>query len=281
VVLLEEHIFDAREINDGLSGGLWSQFKAKEFEFVDKISELDTIKMQEMDFLIHKAWVDGERFPNVKYHLLLGGELLEVDNGTIKEKLGERILKYAEETSKLPFNVVFEKSFKNGSVQLKYDPSSDQSFAIKIAKEMYTGENDLEVYLKNLPMESPKNLDSAQNMVTNTILPIKDSALIRSFEKDGSVFIENAEVVDINYRSDRFQEHETFFYLVKAKDGMVSDGQKDGRTEPFEFINFKISESLCEKSQLQIGEKVSFKGKITTHRKLGFILQNIRKLDKS
>ena len=271
----------SEQINDDLERGLWSQFKAETFAFYDRVPDPKKIVIDEGDFLIHKAWIENERFPSVRYHLFLADELLEVENTTIKDHLAKLTLKYAKEKNKLPFGVVYEKDFKNGSVQLKYQPSPDQSFAIRISKEMFDGEGELSTYLKGLPQETEHPLAAIGELKLFTIQPIKDSALIRSFEVDGSVNIENAEVVDINLRSEVFQEHEKVFYLVRIKGGMVTDGRKEGRKEAFDFLNIKISDALYDSAKLVRGDIISFKGKIAVNRKLGFILQNIRKIDKS
>ena len=268
------------QINDGLERGLWSQFKADIFAFYDRVPDPKKIGLDEGDFLIHKAWLENERFPSVRYHLFSGDELLEVENNTIKEHLAKLILKYAKEKNKLPFGVMYEKDFKNGSVQMKYQPTPDQTFAIRISKEMFDKEGELSTYLKGLPQETDHPLAAIGELKLFTIQPIKDSALIRSFEIDGNVHIENAEVVDINLRSEVFQEHEKVFYLVRLKGGFVTDGRKDGRKESFDFLNIKISDNLYDSEKLLKGEKISFKGKIAVNKKLGFILQNIRKIDK-
>jgi hypothetical protein len=272
--------FNSEEINDGLERGLWSLFKAENFIFYDRVPDPKKIPMDEGDFLIHKAWTEGERFPSVRYHLFLSDELLEVENALIKDHLGKMILKYAKEKNKLPFGVVYEKDFKNGSVQLKYQPVPDQSFAVKISKEMYDGDGDLSVYLKGLPIETEHPLAKEGELRLFTIQPMKDSAMIRSFEIEGNVNVSEAEVVDINLRTEVFQEHEKPFYLIRLKGGFLTDGKKDGRKEPFEQLNIKISDALYESTKLVKGDKISFKGKIAVNKKLGFILQNIRKIDK-
>ncbi len=272
--------FNSDEINDGLERGLWSLFKAEPFAFYDRVPDPKKIPMDEGDFLIHKAWREGERFPSIRYHLFLSDELLEVENAIIKDHLGKLVLKYAKEKNKLPFGVVYEKDFKNGSVQLKYQPSPDQSFAIRISKETYDSEGDLSVYLKGLHAETEHPLATLGELRLFTIQPMKDSAMIRSFEIDGNVNVAEAEVVDINLRTEVFQEHEKPFYLIRVKGGFLTDGRKEGRKEPLEQLNIKISDALYDSTKLMKGEKISFKGKIAVNKKLGFLLQNIRKIEK-
>ena len=270
-----------KDIDDGLNGGLWSLFKADSFAFFDKVSIATEIEMADGDFLVHKAWIENERFPQVKYHFMLGNDLLEVDNSTVKDRLGELLLKYTAKHKKLPFAVIYEKDFKNGSVQMNYQPAQYQNFAIKISPDDYKGDGDLISYLKSMPAETENPLAAIGDLRLATITPMRDSALVRSFAVNGSVSIEDAVVTDINLKSEIFQEHETISYLIQVKGGFLTDGKKGGRKEPLEVLNFRISDNLYENTKLVKGDKVTLKGKISVNKNMGFILQNIRKIVKS
>ncbi len=257
--------------------GLWSWFDASKFAYYLEIPDPNNIPMDEDDFLVHKVWEEGEQWPNVRYHLMQMGELLPAENNFIKDTLAELVLKYAEEHNKLPFRTEFSRGYKNGNVQVKYKPVDNQEFAIKIDAEDYEG--DLVEFIKGLETEKENPIAAGPGQGDFTIDSIRDSSLLRSFGT--SVYIKNAELVDINERRQQYNQFIQSVYLIQVKNGEVADSRKkDARTEPFEVLNAKISENLYEKSDLSVGEKISFKGSIKDHRKFGFIIQNIRKIEK-
>lgn len=264
------------DLKDGLIGGLLSHFDSKNFAYREPIRYHDEILLNENDFLVHKLWVDGEIFPTIKYHIMMDGELLETTSKIIKDNLEKLIIEYVNVNNKLPFKVYYDKSFSNGSVQLKYEPTSDQSFAIKISKN--DKEQDLNIY-SNLPTNALNPISNELEVINDDIYPIRDSSLLRSVSNNESVILTDLVIKKINERKERFREHETTFYLLQCEEGYVSDGLKDGRKEKIERINIKLSEKTYKESCPKIGDIISTKGKISTHRKLGFIIQNIRKIN--
>jgi hypothetical protein len=69
--------------------------------------------------------------------------------------------------------------------------------------------------------------------------------------------------------------------MLRVKGGQVApDTKKSTLRRDFEEINVKCSDTAMENTHLNIGDIISFKGKLNFDKKSGLVIQNIRKFEK-
>lgn len=152
------NIFD---IKDDLSGNWWNHIYATNFGFLDKIVDLRSHKVEVGDVLIHKEIKEGDKFPTIRYHLIVGDGTKIVKNDEVKEVLAEKLVEYVRENKRFPFACHLAKIFKNGNAQIDYKPTQFESFALKIVPEMYGIENT-EDFFEGLETEKSNPVQSTQ-----------------------------------------------------------------------------------------------------------------------
>ncbi len=149
------------EIKDDLGGNWWHHIHSSNFGFLSKISDLKSHKVDESDILIHKEIKESDRFPTIRYHLIVGDETKTVKNDEVKEVLADKLVEYVQENKRFPFACHLAKIFKNGNAQVDYKPTQFESFALKIVPEMH-GIEDTEEFFKSLETEKSNPVQSTQ-----------------------------------------------------------------------------------------------------------------------
>lgn len=269
-----------REIHDDLEGNWWLYIRSADFGFKEHISlkEMGSFEAADGDVFIHKFKAEGERFPQVRYHLIQDELALQLEGKRIREHLARKLIEYVTANHKLPFGCSLSKEFKNNSAQVDYHPAEFENFALRIEPEMMDPSA-----LKGLPVEPTNPL--ADPSMSNQIQPIPNALDLEKIAAEdpkgkSSVCIFNAEVVNLEKRESTFQEHVNIFYLVQIKGGEAApDTKKSTLHRPFEKINIKISDSLKDKVDLKPGDRITFNGKLKKDKK-GVLLQNIVKITK-
>ncbi|WP_457559208.1 hypothetical protein [Candidatus Harpocratesius sp.] len=278
------------EAGDGLNSSWWIRIRSNDFAFQYSISDQEQADAEEDDILIHKEILDGDRYPTKRYHLVLDGELAQIDGKVAREILSEKVANYIKNHSKLPFQCEFTKVVKTGpKINLYYNPNESDGFKLTLLPE-WIFENheeksikELEEFFKKLP-KTHDNLLSTSGDPTYSVEPVESANIIEQVATESgknSVYIRNGRITEIDLRKSYYMGHETIFYLLHIKGGTAAPDRKQTSIQKeFEFINAKCSESVMEKNELKVGDMVNFLGKLKNDKKLKIILQNIRKFEK-
>lgn len=139
-------------IKDDLGGNWWHHIIVSNFGFLSKVLDPKNHKVEEDDILIHKKIKESDRFPTIRYHLIVGDGTKIVKNDEVKEVLAEKLVEYVQENKEFPFACHLAKIFINGNAQIDYKPTQFESFALKIVPEIYGIENT-EDFFKGLETE--------------------------------------------------------------------------------------------------------------------------------
>ena len=275
------------EVSDKLEGKWWHFIRAQDFAFLSRIPDQSALEVEDDDVLIHKQIEEGEKFPTKVFHVIMDGDAFSLDGKEIREGLADKCAAYINEYDKLPFSCSFKKiQKKDGMVIINYSPTGYDKFQLKIKSDLLEKTNGLEgeqieEYLQNLEEELVNNLE--KNAEEKSIPPIADYALLEQVSIEsgkGSVYVFDSKVVEINLRKTFYMGNESRFYLIQSEGGQCApDDKKSTLRRDLEIINFKISEKLFEKSELEAGKSVSFHGKYKVDKKLKVLLQNIRKIN--
>jgi hypothetical protein len=112
-----------------------------------------------------------------------------------------------------------------------------------------------------------------------------DSATLMKFNGK-SITIYEGEISEIIQRQSDFQGNITVYYHVTLKDARMGpritkkSDLKEEEIEKLEKIRLRISEKLQSDSDLEVGNKISVNGKLDKDNFWGFLVKNIRKIEK-
>jgi hypothetical protein len=271
------------EFEDKLEGKWWHYFRISDFAYMGRIPNQEEVDVEDDDFFIHKQMDEEKRFPMKVYHVIMDGEPFEIDGKEIRIKMSEYLVVYIQKHKKLPFACTFNKLMKNNTVVVNYNPNSFDNFQLKIpGKEFDVDPEELEEFFTNLEVEKKNELGSDDD-ITFQIDSLSEAPIIEQIasESGGKVYVFNSEIETIDKRISVFQGNETVFFLILLKNGQAaSDVKKSTLKRDFDLIVAKSSKNAFEKYELKVGDKVSFNGKLKNDKKLGLLLQNIRKFEK-
>lgn len=332
--------FNLFELKDEyeLSGNWWNLVRTSNFGFASRIPDLASFDAEKDDILIHKVMVeeDGRRFPELSYIIIGDDRNVEVTNKRgLSDLLARKFVEYIEKNEKIPFNCLIRKSFKDGSVQIKYKPTKYDEFTLKISSKNLKVD-DLAGYLEGLkseeknPLEYMNSISRKKTTQTQLVVPevksnqqpmiksenqkINDSdleAMIKSgvqteaksgtpssvrsgFTKlydetiskvagsnENRVYVIKAEILNITERSYTYEEDTITYYLVHVKGGQVTrDSKKATQRFNFDEINVRSSSNAMIKFDLNVGDIISFKGKLKSDNFSGDVIKNVRKFTK-
>ena len=136
-------------LKDDLGGNWWHHVSASNFGFLEKIPDLKSHSVEPGDFLIHKEKKEGDRFPTIRYHLVLKKGTKTIENIEAKEYLAENLVGFVKHEGRFPFACTLAKIFKNGSAQVNYKPTGFDNFALKISPKTH-GIDDVESFFSEL-----------------------------------------------------------------------------------------------------------------------------------
>jgi hypothetical protein len=217
----------------------------------------------------------------IRYHLIMDDSPLQLQKKDLNDNFAQHLVTYIRENKKFPYACSLEKIQKNGESIIKYKPTAFDEFTIKLSPEEYKIENPDEFFGKlEAEKMNPSNPEGGEEY---TIKPLKQSQVISQVasESGGTVCVSNAEILEIDKRKSQFQEHITVFYILHVKGGTAApDTKKSTLQRDFDEINVKCSDNAMEDVQMKVGDKISFKGKLNNDRKMGLLIQNIRKFEK-
>ncbi len=125
-------LINLTKIDDGLKGPWWNHVKVANFDFINKVENIESLAVEENDILIHKEIKEGERFPTIRYYFITPKGAEASENAKIKEILAKNLILYKKEKGKLPPKCEVIKYFKNGNVQIDYIPGNFDKFSLKI-----------------------------------------------------------------------------------------------------------------------------------------------------
>ncbi len=101
-----------------------------------------------------------------------------------------------------------------------------------------------------------------------------------------SITVYEGEITEIVERQSEFQGNLTTFYIVSLKNlkfGPKITKKSDFREEDIketENLKLRVSQKLYDESDLSIGDKLKFNGKLVKDNFWGFIVKNVRKVEK-
>jgi hypothetical protein len=267
------------EISDGLEGRWWYHIRGKDFGFNSHLAKQSEFEVENGDVLIHKFKDEGERFPQVRYHLIENEMVLLMEGKVIREHLAQKFVEYVRINNKLPYACAIARTFQTGGIQIDYRPTEFDNFALKIDSEMIDVKS-----LAGLSQEkgNPAGDDTGGG---EKIAPIPNAADLEHIAAESgsdTICVFNAEVLNINQGESIFQEHVTIFYLLRIKGGEIApDIKKETLHRALDQANVKISEILMKNTNIKVGDKITFNAKFKKDRKQGILLQNIKKIVKS
>ena len=143
-----ELVINLREIRDDLHGDWWHLVSSSDFRFFNAPPAVDKCPVNKGDIFIHKEIVPGDRFPSVRYHLVTEDGTRIVNNPEAKDILKEHLIHYVKKKDKMPPNCRMVKEFKNGNVQVNYNPVRNVNFAIKISPNQHDVANPSTFFTK-------------------------------------------------------------------------------------------------------------------------------------
>jgi len=181
-------------IKDDLGGNWWHYINASNFGFLSKITNLNGYNVEEDDILIHKEIKEGDRFPTIRYHLIIEDGTKLIKNDEVKEILADKLVEYVRENKRFPFACHLAKIFKNGNAQIDYKPTQFESFALKIIPKMYKIEN-IEDFFEGLETEKFNPIQSSQKIQTieSELIPVKSWTIESSSDPNKSYTVSRNE----------------------------------------------------------------------------------------
>lgn len=274
-------LIDLTKVTDGLHSLWWNRIRCSDFAFFSKIFNCDKAELNEGDVLIHKEKHFGDPYPLIKYAIIEQGQLYFLDKKSITSKLQKSVVKYIMEHNILPFNCRFVKSFKNGNVEVKYEPTKYDSFTFRFENDDLDYDKsdfgDIGELLKQLDT-APDPLPKANtNDIQNDIEPITYNSFLYP-----KVYVENAKIEKINKRESSMKGKTSIFYLLQINGGKyyVSATNKDIARTNNSICNVRIGVIIFNESKIVIGDYISFHATIFEDKELGYLLQNIREIQK-
>jgi len=103
---------------------------------------------------------------------------------------------------------------------------------------------------------------------------------------NSSITVYESEITKIIERESEFQGNVTRYFLVSLKEsrlGLRLKKQSDYREEETDIIDnlkVRVSEKLQSENSFVEGEKIKFNGKLVKDNFWGFMVKNVRKMDK-
>ncbi len=285
---------DLATIEDDFESNWWQYIRvSSDFAFLNNVKNIHEFEVEDDDILIHKTMEEdadtNRRYVSKRYHQILEGEAFLIEGNDVRELMATNLTQFMLKSKKLPFGMEIEKVFQNKKVKVKFTLSEYDSFVLKIDSTPFNiptehsspDFNDIEIYFKDLPEAESNPL---QEGVGGTIRKLNATPTLEAVaaESGGKVFIKDALIETIEKRSSTFQQHETIFYILSVKDGKASaEGKKESLYREFDNVNVKCSENAMEKFALEVNDHIAFNGKLKKHRSFGWIIQNIRKFEKT
>ncbi|MHA1679526.1 MAG: hypothetical protein ACTSUE_00865 [Promethearchaeota archaeon] len=280
-------VLDLNDVKDGLSGDWWVRIRASDFGYQTRVKNQSDAEVDKDDILIHKEIKEDEglRFPVVKYHVVVQGDALsEIDKIKARQHLAVKLLQFMKDHDGLPFACTYDKTFKNGSVQLKYNPTKYDSFTLKLAAtDLPEGLADkIPTFPVNEVNPLGSNRTGKKNQVFLKKITVLDPAISSAVNvSGGTVHIFDAKVTNVTKRSYTFDEKEIVYYVLDVVDGRCApDSKKSTMKSRFKSARVKISNNLMISTNVKVKDSVTLRGRLKDDRFLGFIIQNVRKIVK-
>ncbi|MFX1273561.1 MAG: SWIM zinc finger family protein [Promethearchaeota archaeon] len=169
---------DITNIQDDLRGNWWEHIHSANFGFLNQIDNLKNHDANKDDIFIHKEIKEGERFPSVRYHIVLDKGTKLIKNEFVKQVLAQKLIDYIKEKKKLPYGCKYIKFFKNQNVQVNYTPTQFDNFALKVNPKAH-GIDNIEKFFLNLEVaENPIKINMKQKQ--------KFKSMVREWEIESS-----------------------------------------------------------------------------------------------
>lgn len=283
------------EADDELNSHWWVRIRSSDFAFQTRIPNQEQAEAENDDIFIHKEILEGDRYPSIRYHTILDGELLPIEGKDAREILSKNLMEFIKQNKKLPFNCEFKSVNKgNHKINIYYSPNPNDNFKLVIPPEWVWENEDPEQAkqisveeitekFQSLPTESTNPL-AVSGDPTYSIKPVASAPIIEQIATESgkeSVYIANGKIEAIDLRKSYYMGNETVYYLIQVKGGeAATDKKKNTLRRKFEKINAKCSESAMEKYKLEVGDVVNFLGKLKKDKKLKLLIQNVRKFEK-
>ena len=147
--------------------------------------------------------------------------------------------------------------------------------------------DDFENSIKTIKLSEDTVGDVSDKKVKPTVL-IDDSAagtiLMKFF--NSSITVYESEITKIIERESEFQGNVTRYFLVSLKESKLGPKlkkQSDYREEETDIVDnlkVRVSEKLQSENSFIEGEKIKFNGKLVKDNFWGFMVKNVRKIDK-
>lgn len=284
------------DVDDDFEGNWWVYIRSgSDFICYSKIPNREALEVDDDDILIHKQMESNEetgaRFVSKNYFQVLDGVAYQIDVKEFRIQVGKCVIRYINSKGKYPVGWSLNKVQKKESIAiLEFKLSEFDKYNLKIHPgkfKQFSGfkaivREDVVDYFSNLqttaaPKDSPPSPRSPRLPKITSAPEIQAAAA----ESGGKIFITQAKIEGIDQRISKFQDSETIYYILRVKEGSAA-GTKGTKKIPaiqrdFEVINARCSENAKEKFKLEVGDVVSFNGRLKDDRYLGLIVQNVRK----
>jgi hypothetical protein len=272
---------DINTVKDDLSGPWWHHVKVADFKLVEIINLTSSgHAVNEGDVLVHKQVLPGEQYPSVRYHAVSpGGSTRPVTNQEVRELLGKSLLAFIEKTGFLPPNCTFIKRFKNGSVQMDFEPSKSVRFALKIvpADSKVT---DLDARIETMqagPAQAPTPGVQVTGVPGKSAVAVDDLAVPKHITRiQGTVALIDGTVEQAEKRTGAFQDHPVTYYMLTIREALVGLGERDAIGYPVRVIKVRLTERKATRRRIQPGIHISLHGKLEEHGSDGFAIKYAR-----
>ncbi|MHA1613016.1 MAG: hypothetical protein ACTSYU_13245, partial [Promethearchaeota archaeon] len=280
---------DLTEISDGLTSSWWNYIRSADFAFQIHIPKHTEVVADEDDVFIHKEMMEIEDVPRKvlvkRYHMVLDGELIQVEPKDIRELLAAKLVNFINRESQLPFGCQLKKIQKSNKLLIfVYNPNDFDELLLRIQPEsLFSDEKSIEEmneFIQKLPQCAKNPLGGAET--THTIQPIEENRLIQQIGLENGknrVYIANGILETIDQRKSVYMGNETVYYLLHVKGGTASPDQKKSSIHRgFDYVNVKCSKNLKKNVNLEIGDEISFSGTTKNDSELKWVLQNVKKI---
>jgi hypothetical protein len=277
-------ILDLTNAPDGMDSKWWILISSN-FGFKSLHGDLTQIKADENYLLIHKKMIEGQRFPEVHYYIVMNDTLLFVEYKDFKKAMFDNLLNYVDKNQKLPFSCRTGQVYKNGSVQILYEPNQFDVFPFKITTDdwMVGGTMTIGEYFQKIKVDTFNDLigsEVKQQEFSIKKIPIQGVLQITASEVMGKVSVSNAKVTEINRRTETYQEHEKEYYMLRIEDFDVASTETSIKRH-VDLANLKLSTNAVDKFQVKVGDIINFKGELKSTKYTGVLLQNVRSVTKN
>ena len=159
----KEFIINLHSIPDQMESTWWCILDPVYFTLTSKIPLLSSCKVKEGCILIQKLKPESGFIQLQYYYVDIKGEVIYMgkNNNCIKPYLNAGLMDYVLTHNKLPHKCTYIQAFKNGNVQIDFNPNKFDKYSLKIGKKrgLALGIDNLETFFSGLKQDVTKEAE--------------------------------------------------------------------------------------------------------------------------